>query len=66
MRKTLSEWIEWADNKPTTSTDILVKKVCVWKTHEHEQLHALRTGLPVNYDQKITIGGKPRKTGSNK
>ena len=69
MKKTLGEWIEWADNQPTTSTDTLIKYVGWCKSHE--QLHALRTGLPVNYDQKITFTHekdllKPRTRGSNK
>ena len=53
MKKTLSEWIEWADNKPTTSTDTLINHVKWCKTHE--LAWASRTGQPVNYDQEITL-----------
>jgi len=55
MRKTLSEWIEWADNQPTD--DLLVEHVR--QVNAHEDAHRKISGLPTNYDQEITLA-KPR------
>ena len=55
MRKTLSEWIEWAYNQPTD--DLLVEHVR--QVNAHEDAHRKISGLPTNYDQEITLA-KPR------
>jgi len=63
MRKTLSEWIEWADTEPTLGTSIAdgewVLVEYVRQVNAHEDAHRKMSGLPTNYDQKITLV-KPR------
>jgi len=64
MKKTLNEWLEWADDNPAYKTGEATIGRCAdgeWVLVEY----AKQISPDKTYDQKITLV-KPRTTGSNR
>ena len=66
MKKTLSEWIEWAETATTHEEKrewVLVEYV--QQVVGHEDAHRRITGQPTDYDQEITLVSPYSRSKSN-